>query len=151
VQWAALDIFGKPPIRFEQDGLAARFSLSLTITLSSVAIPQILPSMSQIILKIFIWPMDIRNFSGKCTFKLAFPGYPYKHQQPMSNQVANQDHSLNIANNIEHSAHHIEGLSPSQLNQIENIIGLQQQQIDEERQHRNSIESALREQQRRQR
>lgn len=28
-----------------------------------------------------MWPVDLKNFAGKCTFKLAFPGYPYGNQQ----------------------------------------------------------------------
>jgi hypothetical protein len=85
-----MDILGMPPVRFESDAMAAKFCLVVTITQSSIAIPQILPSISQALLKVFIWPCDLNNFSGKCSFKLAFPGYPYRHQQPMNNQVANQ-------------------------------------------------------------
>lgn len=74
----------------------------------------------------------------------------------MGNQVASQNYPLNMASSIENSesaaAHRVEGLSASQLNQIENIIGVQLQRNDEERRQRDQhLHNVFREQQRLQR
>ena len=75
------------------------------------------------ILKVFIWPLDLKNFSGKCTFKLAFPGYPKALSANQSNHQNQNDRDIE---NIERSANRIEGLSPRHMNQLENVIGIYQ-------------------------
>ena len=77
IQYASVELFQTPPVDLEKQTVASKFEIVLTIVQTSLAIPQILPSLSQIIFKLFMWPLDLKNFAGKCTFKLAFPGYPY--------------------------------------------------------------------------
>lgn len=74
-QWASGEILGEPPVsgRAMRQRTAHTLNLLLTVFLLLLVVPFIFPLTCQIVIKLFLWPVDLIFFSGKCSFSLAYP------------------------------------------------------------------------------
>ena len=53
----------------------AHLNFWVTILQLLVTIPYLLPVTTQMLFKIVVWPIDLKNFSGHCSLRKAFPDY----------------------------------------------------------------------------
>ena len=77
MQWSDYEILSSLPLDPKEEDQEKSFLLNrlLTIFQLVLSIPYIFSMLCQLIIKIFSWPFDLKNFHGKCTFGLAYPDH----------------------------------------------------------------------------
>ena len=60
---------------------AALLNVLISILIAILVVPYLFQFLCQTLVKFFLWPLDLINFNGKWTYRLAFPN-DYQNDEP---------------------------------------------------------------------
>ena len=84
-------MFDTEPLDIDNHGNEFKMNLIITVLQGALVVPYFFPMAVQLLFKLFVWPLDMIKFKGKCTFNLAYPQYKKQNQYVIASRRNNQN------------------------------------------------------------